>query len=254
MTWRAPAIAPDTLLLMNEELSFNADNSISAAVNWIYDPEATASHINYALFYPGNRLGGSLPSLEPDLPIRYGYYAGDFNGNTSQALAFYYDPPYCLRLLDPELDSNNRFILEDSLMRKASALSNPKRILREPTVSMPSFYGAEPPHGWCYYFQKAELARQFGDWEEVDALAESAFQLDEHFNNPIELFVFIEGNAHASEWNEAVRLSREARQVSKSYVDPLLCRLWMRIEAETEPSAQKEEALAEIFALTGCSQ
>ena len=254
MHWRAPALQPDTLVLMNESLLYYADNSISAAVNWIYDPNASADDINFVLFYPSNRLNGSLTSLEPNTPIRYSYIAGEFNGNTSDALAFYYDPPYCLRLLDPELDSNNRFILEDSLMRQASALSNPERILREPTASMPAFYGAEPPHGWCYYFQKAELARQFGDWDEVNRLADAAFKLDEHFNNPVELFVFIEGFAHAGNWDEAVELSNEARQVSKSYVDPLLCKLWKRIETETVENEGRAETLNEIFELTGCEK
>ena len=226
MYWRAPALQPDTLVLMNENLLYYADNSISAAVNWIYDANASADDINFVLFYPSNRLDGSLTSLEPNTPIRYSYIAGEFNGNTSDALVFYFAPPYCLRLLDPDLDSNNRFLPEDSLMRQASALSNPRRILREPTASMPAFYGAEPRHGWCYYFQKAELARQFGDWDEVNRLADAAFNLDEHFNNPVELFVFIEGYAHVGDWDEAVELSKEARQVSKSYVDPLLCKLW----------------------------
>jgi len=254
MHWRAPGIEPDTLVLMNEELLFNADNSISAALNWIYDPDASADDINYALFYPVNRLGGSLPSLQPNTPIIYNYTAGKFNGNTSDALAFYYAPPFCLRLLDLDLDSNNRFILDFSLMREAAALSNPQRILREPVSSMPAFYGAEPSHGWCYYFQKAELARQFGEWDEVNRLAKEAFNLGEHFNNPVELFVFIEGYAHTGEWDEAVKLSKEARQVSKSYVDPLLCKLWKRIEAETISSEERSGALTEVFELTRCGE
>ncbi|HQV95070.1 MAG TPA: hypothetical protein PLF41_11430, partial [Anaerolineales bacterium] len=106
----------------------------------------------------------------------------------------------------------------------------------------------------CYYFQKAELARQFGDCDEVNRLADAAFKLDEHFNNPVELFVFIEGYAHAGDWDDAIRLSNEARQVSKSYVDPLLCKLWKRIEAETTPSEERTEALNEIFELTGCEK
>ena len=252
MTWRAPGLKPDTLVLMNEELSYYADNSISAAVNWMYDLNASASDINYVLFYPTNRLGKSLPSFQPNTPVRYSYIAGDFNGNTSQAVAFYYDPPYCLRLLDPDLDGNNRFILDDSLMREASALSNPDRILREPSASLPKFYGPEPAQGWCYYFQKAELARQFGDWEEVARLGAAAFKLDEHFNNPVELFVFIEGYAHTGDWNETIKLSKEARQVSKSYVDPLLCKLWNRIEAETASSDGRTEALNQIKQLSSC--
>ena len=252
MRWRAPALQPDTLVLMNEHLAYYADNSISAGLNWIYDPNANADDINYVIFYPGNRLNGSLTSLEPNTPIRYSYIAGDFNGNTSDALAFYYDPPYCLRLLDSDLDTNNRFISDLSLMRQASALSNPQRILRETAAPMPSFYGSEPPHGWCYYFQKAELARQFGEWDEVNRLADTAFKLDEHFNNPVELFVFIEGYAHAGKWDDAIQLSKEARQVSKSYVDPLLCKLWKRIETQTTSSEERTEALNEIYELTGC--
>jgi len=253
MRWRALALQPHTLVLMNEELTYYADNSISAAVNWMYDPNASADDIHYALFYPGNRLGGSLPSLEPDTPVRYTYIAGYFNGNTSDVVAFYYAPPYCLRLLDPDLDSSNRFILEDSLMRDASALSNPERILREPAASMPSFYDPEPAHGWCYYFQKAELARQFEDWDEVKNLSNAAFKLDEHFNNPVELFVFIEGYAHTGDWDEAIELSKEARKVSKNYVDPLLCKLWARIDLQTENSRQKTDSFDEIHKLIACS-
>ena len=254
MRWRAPALQPDTLVLMNEQLAYYADNSISAGLNWIYDANASADDIQYVIFYPSNRLNGSLISLEPNTPIRYSYIAGEFNGDTSDTLAFYYDPPYCLRLLDSDLDKNNRFIPDDSLMRQAAALSNPQRILREPPASMPAFYGAEPPHGWCYYFQKAELARQFGEWDEVNRLAKDAFSLDEHFNNPVELFVFIEGYAHAGDWDEAIRLSKEARQVSKSYVDPLLCKLWRRIGAETESTEQQKVAVNEISELTSCGQ
>jgi len=253
MHWRAPALKHDTLVLMNEELSYYADNSISAGLNWIYDSNATASHINYVLFYPTNRLGKSLPSLDANIPVRYSYIAGDFNGNTSQAVAFYYDPPYCLRLLDPDLDSNNLFILDESLMREASALSNADRILREPAASMPSFYGPEPAHGWCYYFQKAELARQFGDWDEVIRLGDVAFKLDEHFNNPVELFVFIEGYAHTGYWKKAIELSQASYKVSKDYVGPLLCKLWNRIERETVKYTEQIQGISEARFEFGCS-
>lgn len=254
MVWRAPSIEPDTLVLMNESLQFSADNSISAAVNWIYDSNASADHIKYALFYPLNRLGGSLPSLDPNMSVGYNYTAGKFHGNTSDALAFYYAPPFCLRLLDSDLDSNNRFISDFSLMRQASALSAPQRILREPVSAPPAFYGVESPHGWCYYFQKAELARQFGDWDEVNRLAKDAFGLNEHFNNPVELFVFIEGYAHADKWDDAIQLSKEAHRVSKSYVDPLLCKLWKRIETQTAPDEAQTEALNQIQNLIECPE
>ena len=252
MTWRAPGIQPDTLVLMNEYLLFNADNSISAPLNWIYAPDLSNDQMPYVLFYPTNRLNTSLPKLQPDIPVYYDYLAGDFNGNTSDALAFYYDPPACLRLLEPDLDAENRFILDESLMREASALSNADRILREPSAVMPEIYGPEPEHGWCYYFEKADLARQFDDWTEVAKLGNQAFKLNDFPNNAVERFVFIEGYAHVGNWDRAVELSQVSYKVSKDYVGPLLCQLWKRIETETVTSAERSAALDNIQKTISC--
>ncbi len=251
MSWRAPGIKPNTLVLMNEELSFYADNSIGAPLNWIYAPDS--KEIQYMLFYPTNRLDSSLPALQKDIPIHYDYIGGQFTGNTSDALAFYYAPPACLRLLDPDLDENNRFILDESLMREASALSNPDRILDTPSAVMPEIYSPEPSHGWCYYFEKAELARQFGDWKTVTRLGDEAFALNDYPNNPLERFVFIEGYAHAGNWDRALKLSKESYRISKEYVGPLLCRLWERIEAETREGLERSEALSEAQNLFACN-
>jgi len=260
LSWRAPGIKPDTLVLMNEYLLFSADNSISAHLNWIYEPANQSDKMDYVLFYPTNRLNESLPALQTNIPIMYDYLAGKFNGNTSDALAFYYDPPSCLRLLEPDLDSNNRFILDESLMRSASALSNADRIMAQQTAVMPAIYGPEPEHGWCYYFQKAELARQFGDWDEVVKLGDKAFNLKDSPNNPVERFVYIEGYAHVGDWKRAIELSKVSYKVSKDYVGPLLCKLWKRVEAETTQSqesdalslSKRSDALNEIQSVITC--
>ena len=254
MTWRAPGLKPDTLVLINEELFFYADNSISAPLNWIYAPENHSNQIDYVLFYPTNRLGHSLPALRKDIPIEYDYIAGRFTGNTSQVVAFYYDPPACLRLLEPDIDANNRFILEDSHMREASALSNPEQILASPSAVMPNIYHPEPAHAqaWCYYFEKADLARQLGHWKEVTKLGDTAFKLNDHPNNPVERFVFIEGYAHVGDWERALKLSKESYQVSKDYVRPLLCQLWERVKTGTTDSPERNEALSEVKSMFSC--
>ena len=253
MTWRAPGLKPGTLVLMNEELSFYADNSLSAPLNWIYAPDSSADRIGYVLFYPTNRIEASLPALEKEQPIRYDYIAGQFTGSTSQTLAFYYDPPACLRLLEPDIDPANRFILADSLMREAATLTNTEQILASSKAVMPAVYGPEPEHGWCYYFQKADLARQLGDWEQVAGLGDAAFKLDDFPNNPVERFVFIEGYAHTGDWDRALRFSRESFRVSKDYVGPLLCRLWERIETETTGGQERSDALLEARNLFACN-
>jgi len=243
MTWRAPGLEKNTMVLMNEELAFYADNSLGAALNWIYAPDNHSERVDYVLFYPTNRIEHSLPDLQPNIPIHYSYLAGEFDGNTSQAVVFYYAPPRCLRLLDPEIDAQNRLIPDDSLLRDAALLSSTAPILSEPTAQMPKIYGPEPAHGWCYYFQKADLARQIGDWETVTRLGDVAFALDDYPNDPIERFAFIEGYAHTANWEKAVELSLASYQVSKNYVAPLLRKLWDRIGRETENTPQQKVAV-----------
>ena len=255
MTWRAPVLEPGTIMLMNEELAFYADNSIGAALNWIFAPDNHTSRVDYVLFYPTNRLGGTLTSMKPGQAVKYDYLAGQFEGNTSQVVAFYYAPPACLRLLDPEIDPYNRLIPDDSLMREAAKISSSEPILQagESKSQMPEIYGPEPEHGWCYYFQRADLARQLEDWQQVADLGDRAFKLDDHPNDSLERFVFVEGYAHMSRWEQALEQSQVSYQVSKNYVGPLLCRLWDRVEREVPPSPEKDEFIRQAKTLFVCN-
>lgn len=241
MTWRAPALEKNTIVLINEELTYYADNSLSAALNWIYAPNEYDDKIDYVLFYPTNRSG---LALAPNLPVEYDFLAGTFTGNTSQAVVFYYAPPKCLRLLDPEIDSINKLIPDETLLRDAAALSSTAPILNEHSAQMPKIYNPEPVHGWCYYFQKADLARQLKDWKTAANLGDEALVLDDYPNDPVERFVFIEGYAHVNNWQKAVELSQTSYKVSKSFVGPLLCKLWERIERETESSLEQQTAIS----------
>lgn len=253
MSWRAPGLEPGTMILMNEELAFYADNSLGAALNWIYAPDNHTAQVEYALFYPTNRLNGALLDLAPGLLVHYDYLAAQFDGNTSQAVAFYYHPPGCLRLLDPDIDPYNRLIPAESLMREAAALSQADQILIEPSAHMPEIYGPQPAHGWCYYFEQADLARQLQDWEQVVTLAKQAFALNDYPNDPLERFVFIEGYAHVGDWERALALSQESYRVSKNVVGPLLCRLWKRIERTTTASPEKEKVVRQAMTLFVCN-
>jgi hypothetical protein len=208
--------------------------------------------VDYVLFYPTNRIEQSLPELKPGIPIHYNYLAGEFDGNTSQTVVFYYAPPGCLRLLDPDIDLVNRLIPDETLLREAALLSSADPITSNATARMPEVYGPEPVHGWCYYFEKADLARQMKDWEQVTELGDIAFAVDDYPNDPVERFVFIEGYAHVGEWEKARKLSLISHGVSKNYVGPLLCRLWDRIEREVEIRTEEKSNIKEMRTRIGC--
>ncbi|HSG44528.1 MAG TPA: hypothetical protein VLA72_15370 [Anaerolineales bacterium] len=255
MTWRAPSIEPGTLILMNHDsLDYYADNSLSAGVNWIYAPESTSDAIEYVLFFPKTRLRNALPEIEANLPIYFDYIAGEFHGNTSQTLSFYYDPPKCLRLLDPDIERVNYLIPENSLMRYAARLTALEFIKEEPQVTMPKVYGTEPEREYCYYYQKADLARQFGRWDEVLNFSETALSFSNQPYEPAEQLVFIEGYAHDGQWGRAKELSKGVYEYSNGELWRMLCRLWNRIEAETDPSLEKSETLSEIRNMFACNQ
>jgi hypothetical protein len=166
-------------------------------------------------------------------------------------------------VLDPQIDLENRLLVP--LLRDAAVLSNVSMIREDRAATMPaSLYAPEPGHAnaWCYYFEKADLARQMGDWEQVAELGDTAFTLDDSPNDPVERFVFIEGYAHVGDWEQAIELSKVSYRVSKDYVGPLLCRLWERIQAETTEGrrpqpvegAERSASLDTIRNMLSCSR
>ncbi|MCC6146268.1 MAG: hypothetical protein IT308_01740 [Anaerolineaceae bacterium] len=254
MVWRVPELAEGTAVLTNDlPISYVTDNSLTAMLNWVYAPENGSERMSHFLYYPSLRQDTVLQGMQPDRAITHNYWAAVFYGSTSQMVAVDYAPPACLRVLDPEVDPENPTI--PILLRKAAELSSWEWILPltgEQTARPPAqIYGAEPVHGWCYYYQKAELARQQTDWEGVVQVGEEAFGLGEYPNNPAERYPFIEGYAQTGRWEQAVGQTAEAAAITP-LVHPPLCRLWKRIDAHTQASTDKAAAFEQLSEVLKC--
>jgi hypothetical protein len=253
MAWRMPSITPGTTLLSNDlPVTFYSDNSLSGPLNWIYSPPGKMDYILYfasVRTQPGRALG---MGLQPDVAFEQYYLSTTYYGNTSQMIVLNFEPPACLRVLDPEIDADNRLI--PPLLRDAAFLSKPGLIRADNPATLPEqLYSPEPPHGWCYYFQKAELARGQADWQQVVKLAGQAFSAGDYPNDPMERFVFIEAYAHTGDWPEARKLTKEAYRISPEYVRQPLCRLWARIERDVADSSEKQAAVRGVFGDVGCA-
>jgi hypothetical protein len=83
----------------------------------------------------------------------------------------------CLHVYDGQNIEFSAF--EDPLIRLIAQVSRLDLIdLTSPEHTPPAIiFGSEPAHDWCYYYQKASLARQRGDWETVLALDKEAARL-----------------------------------------------------------------------------
>lgn len=75
-----------------------------------------------------------------------------------------------------------------------------------PPVPPSAIFGQEPPHGWCYYYQKAELARQIGDWKRIGEIYDSIVSARLTAGDPTEYLVFIEGLVNSGRENDAAAL------------------------------------------------
>jgi hypothetical protein len=249
MTERIPDFEKGTILLANDfPVTYYSDNSLTGPLNWIYSPP---NEMNLILYYASFRVGKTLPSVEPGLPHELYYIGPTFYGNTTNIVAVYFEPPNCFRVLDPQVEENNRLL--PPALRDVARYTNQNVILFDKGYELPSqFYGTEPEKDWCYYFSQAELARQQKDWEQVVNIAEKAFVLNDTPNDPVERFVYIEGYAHVNNWEKAVELSKDSYKVSKSFVAPLLCKLWSRIERETENSLEQQATISQVRSEFDC--
>jgi hypothetical protein len=254
LAWRIPELEPGTVLMVNDlPVKYYTDNSLTAPLNWYWAPDNQSQEMAYLLWYPQQRLGVRILS-GPDLALNVDYLAAQFHGK-SQYVAVFFQPPACLRVLDPGVDFDNKMLPEE--MQAMALLSStewigvegPEAIDRLPA----KLYGEEPPYGWCYYFSMAEIARQQGDWSEVAALGDQAFALGDYPNDPAERLVFIEGYAHTGSWARAEELSGEVLGITPM-MEPVLCHVWARIADETPASAEKEAALERIFNTIDCTK
>lgn len=238
LAWRVPTLHPGTLVLASTApFAFDTDNSLTAPLNWVYNPHQFSFDMDYLMYALDARLGTQLPELEPGHPLVQDYRATRFSGSTSQVLVIFYDPPRCLKVLDPTQDELLPNKPDD--IAEALHLSRPDLILSEPDTASPTaarLFGPEPEHGWCYYFERAELAVQFGDWETAAALADQALA-----SNPrpqraqaYELTPFITAYALTGRWDQALEITRQAARLSDK-MPAALCRLWENIAVSAEP-------------------
>jgi hypothetical protein len=255
LAWRAPYIQPGTALLSPDEIfPFVGRYSTSMALNLLYprsqnDPDWPYWFVELPFHYgpKGIRL------LLAGKPLDFTFRNYSFTGKGGDSLAIYYEPDgeRCLWVLsqDDLYNPDIPEILEDVL-----PISNLGRIVASPASSAsPSVevFGKEPAHTWCYYYQKADLARQQGDWQQVVKLAEQAEAQDLKPANPHERLPLIEAYANTGQWAQALDHTRKGYEKDARYAQQL-CYLWENLERNLELPVETEQPLANLKTTMRC--
>jgi hypothetical protein len=127
----------------------------------------------------------------------------------------------CLQVIDGAAPEYSSF--EDPSFLPIGAYSEPDHIKTEDAFrKVPNFlFGSEPKHSWCYFYEKAALARQKGDWNTVLKLGLEATKQRYRPHDLIEWMPFLE--AYALAGNEKSLLHLASIIQSDRYVAHQAC-------------------------------
>jgi hypothetical protein len=233
--WRAPALEKNTALIADSEfLSYMGVYPTSFAINTLYQNNKQASDPSYWVYIWGVHLP-TWDSFRAGEDLEFYKYASKFEGNTLDNLAMLFEPEklQCLWILRPE-DQINRSLPE--ITYQYLPTSNLDRIQAESLQAPPeAIFGKEPQPNRCYYYEKADLARQFEDWEKVTALWNEAESLDLLPYSGVEYVPFIEAFAHTGDWEKAKTLTLHANRISDR-MPIFLCDVWLNLDYENAPN------------------
>jgi hypothetical protein len=233
LSWRVPGLQPNTSILIDEPpLLLPNDYALAAPVNFLYDPKHSSAQLNYWAFNLSKDLGEKVPQLAEGVHLKRMANSLSFEGSTSNSLVAWFSPPSCLRIVDPARDEIVRL---SPLTRVAQPLSHLDRILTNPVSQArppADIFGPEPEHCWCYYFEKADLARQMGNWQEVAQLGDEANRSGLKPGDLTEWLLFVEAYANMRRYDDARKAAAFASQ--DLIARPALCSLLSRLE-DTDP-------------------
>jgi hypothetical protein len=255
LAWRIPTLKPNTALLTDQmPIDYETDLSFTAPINWMYAPDYERKNLPYALFYTEKRLGGAaFPSLAPGTDISLPIRRVSFQGSTSQVLVIHMPRNGCLRVLDPARADEITYGKQSRFLVEAIPLSDLSNILvnADQTAKLP--FLSEPEHTWCYYFAKAELARQQGDWQGVIDLMDEARSQGYEPEDPVEWLTYVEAQALTGNLESAEMLSSTVAKKDNT-LRRGVCELWKRVHNNRIPDSETKTRVDQILTIFECAQ
>ena len=255
LAWRIPAMEPGTVILTGQlPIDYETDLSFTAPINWMYELGYIRSNLPFALLYVEKRLGRvALPSLEKNTDIELSFRTVEFRGSTSQAIVIYMPKNGCLRVLDPARADEITYSDQSRFLVDAIALSDPTLINVNITETAKLPFISEPDHTWCYYYAKAELARQKGDWKQANDLINEAMATGYEPEDQFEWLIYIESQAMIGDMNTAKKLSSKVLAEDKD-IRAGLCELWKRIQVQVDAGSEAQARINQSLSDFRCSR
>ena len=209
MMWRVPGLKDGTTIVSGAAVLAEEDYEVFVPASLIYYP-AKNNH---------SPLGAEILRDETVRSI----ILGDKTGRTVRSI--YIEKDYkkllavskpnaqaCLRVIDG--DAPIYSLSEWSKIPEIGEYSKTEQIISNPEMApvLPFFLGEEQEHGWCYYYEKIDLAMQMNDPETAVKLADEAAHKKLTAGDEVELIPVIEAYAESGRVEDAVRTAELLRK------------------------------------------
>jgi hypothetical protein len=198
MAWRAPGIKPGTTLYVNYPGINYGDNNdaVNGPANFIYYPERTGQiPVTYQL-YALPQISSTTNDVLSGKNRSDGYRTHIATVNFDQFLVMSQpSDTACVHVIDTRWPLYSSTDPDQVLL--IGGHSKIESILPDQKAPKPAqfIFGPEPAHQWCFYFEKAELALQTGDWQKVADLGNEAAAAGLHPEDRVEWIPFLQAYA-----------------------------------------------------------
>lgn len=216
VAWRVPQLKPGTTLVANYPLaSIEEDYFVWGPASLIYYPEARSTEkINVEISATVLNKYSILKIISDAAPNfvnrRLIRSTIDY-----QNILILTQPTQgsCVQVIDGNAPILSQF--EDNGVMVIAPHSDTTNIVLDAESHTPPeiVFGPEPPRDWCYYFEKADLARQRGDWDQALALGDEVLKKHLVPNDPIEWIPFVQAYAQAGDLDALQDINRIMKNV-----------------------------------------
>ncbi len=250
VTWRAPGLREGTTLLVHYPgVDMGEDSDIVwGPANMIYYPQH-ATQLPIDLKLGAIRLTHEdiqrllIGHLDQEIDYRQHLIKNDF-GNV--LIISQPNENACVHVFDGRWSEVSAS--EGTNLMLVASSSKIENVLTEgqPPTPQAFVFGPEPPHDWCFYYQKAELARQQGDWDSIARIQKSAEKEGLLPNDQIEWMPFLQANAYLDDRKEVKQLAKLIN--TQAFYKGQACQVLNQMGGQGYPlSAGMQAFTAELF-------
>jgi hypothetical protein len=255
LKWRAPSLQPGTFLVTTSTPVGGTDSYQNGLLmNTAFNAGYAKETLQYWWYNGPEELWvWSLGKYRPASIVMYKQRSLIFQSDMKHALPVVQDKSSssrCIQVLDPIYEGEPLLSEADQQM---FSIARPGMILLPEKPLPQDVFGPEPPHTWCYYYQRADLARQYAQWDQVLALWKQAGPLTSTVAYGPEYIPFIEAAANRGDWEQATDLTLKANATSPG-MSTVLCRNWSRFLKEKALSEGRGAAWSQVKEVLACPE